>query len=211
MKNNLISPLYGTSAIIREHYKGYNGKVDGPKTFKKRKPKKIKLNDPKSVTSHYHRTELFLQNKDINTWCYSLGMRRHDIETPPRLSDVAFLLEFRREFEKEYKQDKSCYAIYNAYWGIVYKQHRILKRKAFIKFEKIALKCLEIRQLNQNNINKITSLRGSANNNNIGHNNEAKGPCLPRVTNTKRDEQECRVVPKGCVNHKVCDAHEFWY
>lgn len=172
---------------------------------------KLKLNDPKQVTSAYHRSELYLQNKDINFWCYQLGITRHELETHPQLSDIAFLLEFKREFEKEYKQDRWCFGNYNAYWGVVYAQKKPLKPKAYQKFEKIVLKCLSIRKNHQSQVIKIQSLRGSAKTTNIGHDNKAKGPCLPRVTNTKREQQECRVVPKGCVNHEVCDAHELWW
>jgi hypothetical protein len=81
-------------------------------------------------------------------------------------------------------------AVWGAYWSIVYHKRKPLKPKALTKFEQI-IQATQNRQLKIQVIRKI----GSATQN-IGHDNKAKGPCLPPVTDTKREPQECRQMPE---------------
>jgi len=155
------------------------------------------------------------QDHAISKWCRKRGIPIDVVKNHPQFKDVAFLLEFRNEFEKEYKTMKSLMLTVTKYWNIVYIKKKSLDLKAFNKFESIANKCIKIRHQQQLKIQIIKKIRhqqrGSANPNNIGHDNKAKGPCLPGVANLKGIQQECHAVPKGCVNHEVCDAHELWW
>lgn len=149
------------------------------------------------------------QNWAIAKWCLKHSVPMDVIEGHAQFKDVVFLLEFRTEFEKEYKINRTLMLTVNQYWNIVYNRKKPLNNKAFVKFEIIANQCLEIRrqqQLKQQRIQEIRQQKtGSATNNNIDHDNKANGSCLPRVTNTKREQQECRAVPE-----RVWEAHELW-
>ena len=147
------------------------------------------------------------QDWAIDRFCLKKGIKRKDLESHPHWKDLALLINIYSEFGKEIKINKSLISTYNAYWGVVYKQQYPLRKKALIKLEILVEQCIKIRQQHENKINKIKSLRtGSANNNNIDQDNEAKGSCLPPVTNTKREQQECRAVPE-----RVWEAHELWW
>ena len=156
------------------------------------------------------------QDWAITKWCLKKGITISTLMNHPQFKDVAFLLEFRSEFEKEYKTMKSLMLTVAKYWNIVYIKKKPLDLKAFNKFEIIANKCIKIRQQNEYKKQIIKKLRhqnqGQPNPNNIGQDNKAKGPCLPTVANMKGIQQECHAVPKqGCVNHEVCDAHTLWW
>ena len=119
------------------------------------------------------------QNQAIDRWCHRKGITRHVLETHPRIRDIQFLIEFHDEFYKELKSNASYIATFNAFWGVVYAQRKPLRSKAFRKFEKVALGCLDIRKQNQLQILKIHRLRhntGTSQQQNKGHDNEAKGP-----------------------------------
>lgn len=150
------------------------------------------------------------QNWAIAKWCLKHGVPIDVIEGHPQFKDVVFLLEFRNEFEKEYKTNRTLMLTVNQYWNIVYNKKKPLKQKAFIKFEIIANQCLEIRRQQELKRQVIKQIRqrktGTSQKQNIDHDNKANGSCLPLVTNTKRDEQECRVVPE-----RVWEAHELWW
>ena len=110
---------------------------------------KLKLNDPKQIGSHYHRNELFQQNRDINSWLYNLGMSRHKIESHPNLADIRLLLDLKQHeplFTIKDKQifDKTWANVYineyplTQYWktkltsivdGIEFRSNRIKKRR----------------------------------------------------------------------------------
>jgi hypothetical protein len=146
------------------------------------------------------------QDSLLDRFCLKKGIRRKDLQSHPHWQDLALLINMYSEFSKEMKCNKSLISTYNAYWGIVYKQKLALRNKALVKLEILTEQCIKIRQQQQAKIDKIKSLRtGSATNNNIDHDNKANGSCLPRVTNTKREQQECRAVPE-----RVWEAHELW-
>jgi len=118
------------------------------------------------------------QDRAIDRWCKRKGITRYDLETHPRIQDIQFLIEFRDEFDKELKCNASYIATFNAFWGVVYAQRKPLKSKAFKKFEKVALGCMDIRKQNQLKLLKIQSLRhtqGTSQKQNTDHDNEAKG------------------------------------
>ena len=155
-----------------------------------------------------HETYIKEQRQDwmIDRFCLKKGIKRKDLIRHPQWNDVLLLIHFLDEFGPELKTNRTLKGIYDAYWGITYKQQYKLRRKALIKLEHVAEQCIKIRQQHQLKINKIKSLRGSATNNNIGHDDKAKGPCLPPVTDAKREPQECRAVPD-----RVYQAHELWW
>ena len=147
------------------------------------------------------------QDWAIDRFCLKKGIKRSDMSKHPQWSDLVLLVNFLDEFGPELKTNITLKGVYDAYWGQTYKQKYRLRKKALIKLEIVAEQCLKIRQQQQDKINKIKSLRtGSAKINNIDQDNKANGSCLPQVTNTKREQQECRAVPE-----RVWEAHELWW
>jgi hypothetical protein len=128
------------------------------------------------------------QNWNIGRWLQSHGVTVQDLDNHKQIADVVLLINIRQEFW--HSMNLSEQAVWGAYWNIVYNKKRALKPKALKKFETI------IHEINQRRL-KINILRqiGSAKQN-IDQDNKAKGSCLPSVTNTKRDQQECREVPQ---------------
>ena len=99
------------------------------------------------------------QNQAIKRWAYRHGISVDYLMDHPHIKDVVFLLEFRDEFQKEYKTNKIYRASYTQYWRNTYCLKKPLKLKAFRKFEIMALDCLEIRQQHELQLQKIKSLR----------------------------------------------------
>lgn len=155
-----------------------------------------------------HETYIREQGQDwlIDRFCLKKGIRRKDLISHPQWDDVLLLIKFVDEFGPELRTNRTLKGVYDAYWGQTYKQKYRLRPKALTKLEILAEQCIKIRQQQELKITKIKSLRGSATNNNVGHDDKAKGPCLPPITDTKRDEQECRAVPE-----RVYQAHELWW
>ena len=111
----------------------------------------------------YNNTETFIkeskQDSVIRKWAHNRGISIEYLMDHPYIKDVAFLLEFRDEFQKEYKTSKLHSASYMQYWRNTYCLKKPLKPKAFRKFEIMAIECLEIRAQQQAQQNKIRSLR----------------------------------------------------
>jgi hypothetical protein len=111
----------------------------------------------------YNNHEAFVtesrQDSAIKRWAYKKGISLDYLKDHPYYEDVVFLLDFRDEFQNEYKTSRLYTASYNAYWRNTYCLKKPLKAKAFRKFEIMALDCLEIRQLQQLQRQKIQSLR----------------------------------------------------
>jgi hypothetical protein len=130
------------------------------------------------------------QNQDwnIGRWLKTHGVTLADLDSHQQIDDVVLLINIRQEFW--YAMNYSEQAVWGAYWDIVYKKSKPLHKKALKKFEHI------IHELNQRQL-KINILRqiGSAKQNRDVH-NKANPSCLPSVTNTKRDQQECHQVPQ---------------
>jgi hypothetical protein len=125
---------------------------------------------------------------DIGRWLRSHGVTVQDLDTHPRIPDVILLINIRTNLW--HAMNSSEQAVWGAYWSIVYHKRRPLNHKALTKFERITL-AVDQRQLQI----KILRQIGSATKN-IGQDNKAKGPCLPPVTDTKREPQECRQMPE---------------
>jgi hypothetical protein len=140
----------------------------------------------------YNNHDVFIkesqQDWNIGRWLKSHGVSIKDLDQHEQIADVVLLINIRQEFW--HGMNYSEQAVWGAYWNIVYNKSRPLKSKSLKKFEHI------IQQANQRLL-KINILRqtGSAKQN-IDQDNKAKGSCLPPVTNTKRDQQECRQVPQ---------------
>jgi len=138
------------------------------------------------------------QDWDIGRWLKGHGVTVKDLDKHPRIDDVVLMINIRQEFW--HAMNKHEQGVWAGYWSTVYTKRKPLHAKALRKFKNI------IQQVRQRKL-KIQILRqiGSANKN-IGHDNKAKGPCLPPVTDAKRDQQECRAVPE-----RVWEAHELWW
>lgn len=78
---------------------------------------KLKLNDPKEITSYYHSNELFQQNRDINSWLYKLGLSRHKIESHTQLADIRLLLDLQEHKTQFTAKDTQ---IFDKIWKNVY-------------------------------------------------------------------------------------------
>ena len=139
------------------------------------------------------------QDWAIQRWCLRKGIRPNDILSHPQIRDIRFLLDIKEEFAAELKQNKHYAAIWGAYWNVVYINKKPLKPKAFIKFEMIAEACLEFRTQHQLKIQTIQQIRqletGTSQKQNKDVHNKANPSCLPELTNTKREQQECHAVP----------------
>jgi hypothetical protein len=107
--------------------------------------------------SHSHQETR--QNWRVASWCFKKGISIDAIEGHPYYEDILFLTQFQDEFEKEYKSNAVYYNCVKAYWSIVVKDRLPLTAKAFAKFERIARYCLDIRQQNKIQRNKINSIR----------------------------------------------------
>jgi hypothetical protein len=140
----------------------------------------------------YNNHDVFIkesqQDWNIGRWLKSHGVSIKDLDQHEQIADVVLLINIRQEFW--HAMNKQEQGVWAGYWSTVYKKRKPLYPKALKKFEHI------IQQANQRLL-KINILRqtGSAKQN-IDQDNKAKGSCLPPVTNTKRDQQECRQVPQ---------------
>lgn len=111
----------------------------------------------------YNNTETFIkesrQDSAIQKWAKQKGISIDYLETHPYIQDVAFLLEFKREFQNEYKTSRLHSSNFMQYWRNTYILKKPLKSRAFVRLEAIALDCLTIRQRHQEQRNQIKSLR----------------------------------------------------
>lgn len=150
-----------------------------------------------------HETYIKQQRQDWNIghWLQSHGITVKDLDQHPRIDDMVLMINIRQEFWTAMNAHEQ--GVWAGYWSVVYKKRKPLHAKALRKFENI------IEQIRQRRL-KIQILRqlqtGTSQNKNIGHDNKAKGPCLPPVTDAKREPQECRAVPE-----RVWEAHELWW
>ena len=127
------------------------------------------------------------QDWNIGRWLKTHGVTLADLDSHQQIDDVVLLINIRQEFW--HAMNYSEQGVWAAYWDIVYKKSKPLHKKALKKFENI------IHKLNQRQL-KINILRqiGSAKQNRDVH-NKANPSCLPPVTDTKREQQECHAVP----------------
>tara|TARA_R110000868_G_scaffold34967_1_gene125639 strand:+ start:5463 stop:5840 length:378 start_codon:yes stop_codon:yes gene_type:complete len=111
-------------------------------------------------SNYYHDINATKQNWRVAAWCLKKGIPVDTIDGHPHYKDILFLAKFRDEFELDYKDNVVDYNCVQAYWGIVIKDRKALKPKAFTKFERIAMTCLDHRQQHQTRLNKIYAIRG---------------------------------------------------
>jgi hypothetical protein len=147
---------------------------------------------------------------NIGRWLKGHGVTVEDLDKHPHINDVILLINIRQNYW--HIMTASDQGVWAAYWGLVYSKQKALRPKAWKKIEVIVEAAYQ-RHLKINIIKHLNHQKtGTIPTQNIGQDNKAKGPCLPQVTNTKREQQDCREVPKrGCANHEVCDAHELWW
>ena len=111
-------------------------------------------------------TETFIresrQNTAVARWARTRGISIDYLMDHAHIQDVVFLLDFRDEFQKEYKTHQQHRTAYDQYWRNTYCLKKPLKTRAFHKFEQIALDCLEIRQRQELVKQQIKALRGTS-------------------------------------------------
>jgi hypothetical protein len=146
----------------------------------------------------YNNHEAFIkesqQDWNIGRWLKSKGIQLADLDNHSNIDDVITLIQIREELW--YRMNLNEQAIWGAYWGIVYKQKYPLTRKFWKKFDQIVNNIDDRDQLKALQRIKIQQLRTLKN---MDEDNKAKASCLPQVTNTKREQQECRAVPEDSV------------
>ena len=133
--------------------------------------------------NYSHEQQETRQNWRVAKWCLRKGIPVDTIENHPFWEHVSFLIQFQDEFEADYKSHAVHYNCVKAYWSIVLKDRKPLSRKAYNKFEKIALACLDIRQQQQATLNHIHQLRQQQQaraTQNMDHDMMAKGSCSPQ-------------------------------
>lgn len=154
--------------------------------------------------SHYYQLQRETQqNYNIVRWCLKRGIPVDIVEGHPCFQDILFLLDFRYEFQAEYKTHKSMLATYNRYWQNVYSLKRPLKPKAWRQFEIMATECLRIRQQQEIKKQVIRQLRklqstGTRHNENKDHDMTAKGSNLPAKVSIREQQggrEELRSSP----------------
>lgn len=145
----------------------------------------------------YNNTETYIkeskQDWTVSSWLKKRGITLDDLVDHNQISDVITLIRIREEIGHKFNQSEQ--GTWAAYWNIVYNKQYPLTKKFWNKFERI-VKDIDNRDLLKTiQRAKIKNLRQNPDNN-MDHNNEAKGSCPPRVTNAKRDQWECRVSVK---------------
>jgi hypothetical protein len=143
------------------------------------------------------------QNWNIGRWLQSHGVTVADLDRHKQISDITLLINIRQQLWTQMTRNEQ--SVWGAYWNVVYKDSKPLNAKALKKFENIAEQ-INQRELKINILRKTNQLKLGSAIQNIDQDNKAKGSCLPPVTNTKREQQECREVPK-----RVWEAHELWW
>ena len=144
---------------------------------------------------HYHKQQETQQNWSIVRWCLKKGIPVEVVEGHPHFSDVSFLLDFRYEFEREYKTNATLLGTYNAYWRLVYSERKPLKPKSYKKLEVLAHECLRIRQQQQTKLQVIKQIRqlkataGTSQKPNKDHDMTAKGSDLSHSKLVKGNQQ----------------------
>jgi hypothetical protein len=111
----------------------------------------------------YNNTKTFIQesrqNSAISKWTRSHNVSLAYLMEHPQCQDVAFLLEFKTEFQAEYKLNLAHARSMTQYWDNTYCLKKPLKPKAFHRLEEIALACLETRKRINAQRERIKSLR----------------------------------------------------
>ena len=154
----------------------------------------------------YNNHETFIaerkQDWDVARWLKRKGIKLSDLDDHTNITDVITLIQIREELW--YRMNLNEQATWGAYWSIVYGQRYPLTEKFWKKFDRIVKAIDDRDQLKAKQRLKIQSMRDQLRTmENMDDNNEAKASCLPQVTNTKRESQECRAVPYT--------AEELWW
>lgn len=143
----------------------------------------------------YNNTETFIketkQDWNVSAWLRKRGITLDDLDSHTQISDVITLIRIREELGHKFNLYEK--GVWDAYWGIVYNKRFPLTKKFWNKFEQIVKNIDSRDQLIEQQRQYIKALRLNPNNN-MDHDNKAKGSCQPRVTNTKREQLECRRV-----------------
>ena len=136
----------------------------------------------KDTASHfYHEHQTRKQNWRIDAWLRKHGVTSQDLDTHPCVDDMIALLNIRDTLWGQ--MNASEQATWGVYWGLVFKDKKHLKDKAWNKFEKIA-KDIDHRQLKIQVIRQIATKQ----NQNKGRNMTANCPDQPESKLVKRDQ-----------------------
>lgn len=131
----------------------------------------------------------------IDAWLQRKGINRATLLHHPHCQDIQLLLDFRCEFDRELKQDRSAMAQWGALWNVSYVMRKPIKSKYWLKLERIHARCLATRQQQQIIKARIKALRTGTNpKENLDHDMTAKGSNLPREKHKKWDEEGGRGV-----------------
>jgi hypothetical protein len=84
-------------------------------------------------------------NHLTNYWCRTLGIHSKDLVEHPQADDVVLLVNFIKEYEKEFTPKQRIYVY--IIWDWCYKQRKPLTRKYLKALEKIIYNIRHIRNL----------------------------------------------------------------
>jgi hypothetical protein len=119
---------------------------------------------------YYHETTASRQNWRIDAWLRVHGVTCHDLDTHPCIDDMITLINIRESLWD--RMNRSEQATWGVYWGLVFKNRKHLKPKAYNKFEKI-IQNIITRQ------SQIQFLRATKHDQNKGRNMTANCPDQP--------------------------------
>jgi hypothetical protein len=132
------------------------------------------------------------QDWNIGRWLKTHGVTVADLDSHKQINDVVLLINIRQQYW--HAMSSSEQASWGGYWNVVYRNSKPLKPKALNRFETI-IQQIDQRKLKINILKQVNQLKtGSAIQNKDVH-NKANPSCLPPVTDTKREQQECHTVP----------------
>lgn len=83
------------------------------------------------------------ERREINSWCYSIGIRNSELTSHKNIDDVILLYNIRKE-GWAFMNSKER-GIWSAYWGFVYHEDKPLSKKGLKKIEHV-LETVIIRQ-----------------------------------------------------------------
>jgi len=115
-------------------------------------------------------------------WMKKLGVRSQDLDCHAQADAVVYLLNMRMEHWE--RMNRSEQAVWGAYWGLIYRNHKPLKPKSITKLESIKT-TVHNRQLKIKQLRQIATQHDQ----NKDHDMMAKGSNLSHSKLVKENQQ----------------------
>jgi hypothetical protein len=130
---------------------------------------------------YYHEHQNRKQNWRIDAWLRDHGVTSTDLDTHPCVDHMIDLLNIRECLWD--RMNRSEQATWGVYWGLVFRNRKQLKPKAWLKFERITQNIIN-RQLKIQVIRQIATKQDQ----NKGRNMTANCPDQPDSKLVKQDQ-----------------------